>query len=250
MGWLPLGEVTKPTFPLQCEYSIPRRLVQALFRCPNGPSLSKTLNRTEAIGIYIGTRTMRMPPTDSIIELSFPGAAAATLSAKPSEIDCEVMHLFDQFRSPLLRYVIAFGVSLHDAEEITQEVFLSLFRHLQLGRSRRNLRGWIFRVAHNLALKQRYANQASRKQMAFDRTIAERQLDPSPNPEEEVSYIQKRRCLLAVVDALPEQDQCCLRLRAEGLRYREIATVLDMSLGAVSISLTRSLARLIRADRR
>ena len=48
----------------------------------------------------------------------------------------------------------------------------------------------------------------------------------------------------------PNHDQHCLRLRAEGLRYREIAEVLGMSLGAVSISLTRSLARLERADRR
>jgi RNA polymerase sigma-70 factor (ECF subfamily) len=56
--------------------------------------------------------------------------------------------------------------------------------------------------------------------------------------------------LQAVVRALPENDQHCLRLRSEGLRYREIATVLGMSLGAVSISLTRSLARLVRADGR
>jgi RNA polymerase sigma-70 factor (ECF subfamily) len=49
---------------------------------------------------------------------------------------------------------------------------------------------------------------------------------------------------------LPEQDRCCLGLRAEGLRYREIAKVLGMSLGAVSVSLQRSLARLGRADGR
>jgi RNA polymerase sigma-70 factor (ECF subfamily) len=65
-----------------------------------------------------------------------------------------------------------------------------------------------------------------------------------------LSWAQRRERLLAVVQALPDTDQGCLRLRAEGLRYREIATVLGMSLGAVSISLTRSLARLIRADGR
>src|SRR5277367_2972701 len=106
---------------------------------------------------YIVVRTMRMPPADSIIELTFPGLATAASSAKPSEIECEVMTLFDQFRNPLLRYVVAFGVSVHDAEEIIQEVFLALFRHLQLRRSRKNIRGWIFSVAHNLALKQRHA---------------------------------------------------------------------------------------------
>ena len=36
-----------------------------------------------------------------------------------------------------------------------QEVFLALLQHLQRGKSRADLRGWMFRVAHNLALKQR-----------------------------------------------------------------------------------------------
>jgi RNA polymerase sigma-70 factor (ECF subfamily) len=189
-------------------------------------------------------------PTDLIDELHFSSAASAAASAKPSEIEREVMELFEKFRNPLLRYALSFGVPVHDAEEIIQEVFLSLFRHLQLRRSRKNLRGWIFRVAHNLALKRRYANQRLRDRIASDGTIVEDQLDPSPNPEEQLSSAQRRRRLVAVVHALPEADQGCLRLRAEGLRYREIAAALGISLGAVSISLTRSLARLIRADGR
>ena len=193
---------------------------------------------------------MRMPPVDSISELRFPTFATHASSTMPSRIECEVMDLFEQFRNPLLRYVLSFGISVHDAEEITQEVFLSLFRHLQLGRSQRNLRGWIFRVAHNLALKLRYANRRWPDTTISDWMTVERQPDPSPNPEEQVSSIQRQRRLLAVVDALPEEDQSCLRLRAEGLRYREIAAVLNISLGSVSISLTRSIARLMRADRR
>jgi RNA polymerase sigma-70 factor (ECF subfamily) len=61
---------------------------------------------------------------------------------------------------------------------------------------------------------------------------------------------QRQSRLRAVLAALPEQDQCCLRLRAEGLRYREISRVLGISLGAVSLSLTRSLTRLGFADRK
>ncbi len=79
---------------------------------------------------------------------------------------------------------------------------------------------------------------------------AEQQHDPAPNPEEQLSSAQRQHRLLAVVHALPAADQSCLLLRAEGLRYREIAAVLGISLGAVSLSLTRSLARLVRADRR
>jgi RNA polymerase sigma-70 factor (ECF subfamily) len=192
----------------------------------------------------------RVIPIESINELSFPGAPASAHSAKPSEIEHEVMRLFDRFRDPLLRYALSFGLSLHDAEEVTQEVFLSLFRHLQMGRSRSNLRGWIFRVAHNLALKQRYANKNRCDTMEPSEGVVEKQSDPSPNPEEHLSSAQRRSRLLAVVQALPETDQNCIRLRAEGLRYREIAAVLGISLGTVSTSLTRSIARLIRADGR
>jgi RNA polymerase sigma-70 factor, ECF subfamily len=191
-----------------------------------------------------------MPPMDSTNELTFPGAVEAAFAAKPSEIEREVLGLFEQYRNPLLRYALSFGISAHDAEEVVQEVFLSLFRHLQLRRSRKNLRGWIFRVTHNLALKQRHANQKSLNRMAADEAVAAQQFDPSPNPEEQLSSEQARKRLLAVVQALPETDQGCLRLRAEGLRYREIAEVLGISLGAVSISLTRSLARLMRAEGR
>jgi len=68
--------------------------------------------------------------------------------------------------------------------------------------------------------------------------------DPAENPEERLLSSQRRQRLQALLQALPEQDQWCLALRAEGLRYREIAEVLDMSPAWVSASLSRSLARL------
>jgi RNA polymerase sigma-70 factor, ECF subfamily len=193
---------------------------------------------------------MTIPPAGSVSELSLPRATSAAFSLRASEIECEVISLFDQYRNSLFRYTLSFGLSVPDGEEITQEVFLALFRHLQLGRSRRNLRGWLFRVAHNLALKQRHANQRGQDKLNPDGAVAENQSDPSPNPEEQMLSRQRQTRLLAVLCALPEQDRCCLGLRAEGLRYREIAQVLGVSLGAVSISLTRSLARLMCADER
>jgi RNA polymerase sigma-70 factor (ECF subfamily) len=190
-----------------------------------------------------------MPLTDLIDALPL-SALAGEAPRVPSEIECEVIDLFEQLSNPLLRYTLGFGISVHDAEEVVQEVFLSLFRHLQLEKSRANLRGWIFRVAHNLALKQRIVNKKTYDRMGAGDLIPEQYFDPSPNPEEHLSSVQRQQRLMAVVQALPIADQSCLRLRAEGLRYREIASVLGISLGGVSLSLTRSLARLNRADRR
>ena len=67
----------------------------------------------------------------------------------------KVVGLFDQIRDQLLRYLSTFALALPDSEEIIQETFLALFQHLQRGKPRHNLRGWVFRVAHNFALKKR-----------------------------------------------------------------------------------------------
>ncbi len=72
--------------------------------------------------------------------------------------------------------------------------------------------------------------------------------DASLNPEEQLALAQRRQKLQSVLWALPERDRYCICLRAEGLRYREIGEILGMSLGAVAISLARSLARFERAD--
>jgi len=187
-------------------------------------------------------------PADSSLEMPLLAAARANRSPRASPLEEEVARLFDQLRNPLLRYVLSLGLSLPDSEEVIQEVFLSLFKHLRRGKSRQNLRGWVFRVAHNLALKQR---QAQRQSILSEQaeSMTQYRLDPSPNPEEALAAKQRQERLLAVVQALPEQDRCCLHLRAEGLRYRAIAEVLGISLGAVSLCLVRSLARLSRADR-
>jgi RNA polymerase sigma-70 factor (ECF subfamily) len=170
----------------------------------------------------------------------------ARVSSSP---EIEVVELFEELRGRLLRYVLALGLSVHDGEEIIQESFLLLFQHLRQGKSRQNLRGWVFRVARNLALKQRAANQVRlRRIVEFDETLPEQFGDLNPDPEEQLRMRQRQRRLLAVVQALPEPDQSCLHMRAEGLRYREIAEALGISLGSVAASLARSLARLGRAD--
>jgi RNA polymerase sigma-70 factor (ECF subfamily) len=190
-------------------------------------------------------------PFDSLDRLrGFADAApAAGLADSRDRLEEEVVALFDEFRDPLLRYLASFGLAFEDGEEVIQEVFLSLFQHLHRGKARDNLRGWLFRVAHNLALKRRYRtlrDLGSRAEAGAEDLARE----PGPSPEEQAVNRQTGRRLRAVVQALPEQDRRCLALRAEGLRYREIAGILDMSLGAVSLSLGRSLARIARAAER
>lgn len=184
-------------------------------------------------------------PNDSALDIRLLAVAARRDFVKP-RLEEEITELFDQWRAALLRYLSTFGLSSHDAEEVVQEVFLSLFSHLQKGKPRTNLRGWLFRVAHNLALKRR---EAERKGMGIAADV-DNLPHPAMNPEEELASNRRQVQMSSILRALPEQDRRCLYLRAEGLRYRDIAEVLGVSLGSVAASLERSLARFQRAEQR
>ncbi len=187
--------------------------------------------------------------TDSVALSALRAAAEADPGSSRDLLAEEVAALFDQFRGSLLRYLSSFGLALPDGEEVLQEVFIALFQHLHSGKSRDNIRGWLFRVAHNLALRRRNVmrRDLETRGVAGTEHLA---IDPYPNPEDQLASSQARQLLMAIVEALPEQDRRCLFLRSEGLRYREIAEILDMSLGGVSLSLARSLARLARCAKR
>ena len=192
---------------------------------------------------------MPVSSQDSVIDLSLL-TAVGDQPISPATVEEEVMLLFDRCGPPLLRYVSSFGLRTEEAEDVVQDVFLSLFRHLRLGRSRSHLRGWLFRVAHNLALKQRWNLQRRQANRSWDDTAVEQRADPTPDPESQLADAERRRRLANVLHALPERDRQCIVLRAEGLRYREIADALGISLGAVAKSLTRSITRLVNASER
>lgn len=187
----------------------------------------------------------RVPDAESALPLA---EALVLERPEPGDVQDEVLRLFDQTAPGLRRYILSLGLDPQSADDLVQDVFLALYRHLCLGRSRSNLRAWIFQVGHNLALKQR--QRARRRPLdAWSTDVAETVADPGDNPEEQMAGTQRQRRLRSVMRALPDQDRRCLYLRAEGLRYREIARTLGISLGAVAKSVARGLARLTTADK-
>src|SRR5262245_52610222 len=174
--------------------------------------------------------------SDSVLGL--PLLADGAVEAADAAIEQQVLALFDTTAPSLLRYVQSFGLSADETEDIVQEVFLSLFYHLRVGRPRTYMRGWLCKVSRNLALKQR-----RRKQRADlnDVELIERRADPTPDPEVRLTLTERARRLRSVYRALSDRDRQCLFLRAEGLRYRDIASALGISLGGVAKSLARSM---------
>src|SRR6266853_1156213 len=76
---------------------------------------------------------------------------------------CEATTLYRELRKPLLRYLVCLGLSSDEAQDVVQDAFLVLHRHLAAGGSQENIRGWLFRVAHN---------QARNRQNRYDRNFS------------------------------------------------------------------------------
>src|SRR3974390_3488950 len=63
----------------------------------------------------------------------------------------EAATLFEELRKPLLRYLSGLGPPPQEAQDVVQDSFLALHKHLAAGGSQANIRSWLFRVAHNRA---------------------------------------------------------------------------------------------------
>jgi RNA polymerase sigma-70 factor (ECF subfamily) len=165
-------------------------------------------------------------------------------SGSPSPREHKLLEIFDETRLALLRYLLSMHLPPEQAEEIIQESYLRLFSHLTDRRIRENARGWLFRVAHNLALRWKQ-DQAEKGDVTRLLDLAETEYrDPALSPEDLVLLSERDRRLIELVSQLPEQEQTCLQLRAEGLRYREIARTLNLGVTTVADVLRRAIRRL------
>ena len=153
----------------------------------------------------------------------------------------EATALYRELRKPLLRYLVCLGLTSDEAQDVVQDAFLALHRHLSAGGSQENIRGWLFRVAHN---------QARNRQNRYDRNVSA-PTDPEAGgmrdeatPEREVLEKEKFRRLAKAMRLLSATERDCLLLRANGLRYREIGEVLGIATSTVGDTVERAVKKL------
>ena len=138
--------------------------------------------------------------------------------------------LFEQLRVPVFRYLLRKTRDSGQAEDITQETFLRLFRHLREDRMLDNPKAWLFTVANNLAIDES-RNESHVKDL--DETawkkLEESRSGLQSDPEKLMLQRDRLDRLHISVLNLTRLQRECLHLRAEGLRYREIAGLLEIS---------------------
>jgi RNA polymerase sigma-70 factor (ECF subfamily) len=142
----------------------------------------------------------------------------------------------------------------HEAEDLTQEVFLKVSRSLQSFRGHSALKTWIYRITVNMALnrikyhKRRKANSHASlhaRRTESSPSLEERLPDHTPSPDRMVGSVQINQRLQQALGKLVHDQRTVVILRdVQGLTYEEIAGALEIRIGTVKSRLARGRAAL------
>lgn len=147
-------------------------------------------------------------------------------------------------RDALLRFVRwQLGAAHQDAEDVTQDVLVEIYRALPRFEARSRLRTWMFGVARNVCLRHR------RNQVMPCPSVGDDILRNLPDPHVDLFAGLAQRQVQAQVQAAiaglgPTQRVVLLLREIEGLSYQEIATTLDLPVGTVRSRLHNARAAL------
>jgi RNA polymerase sigma-70 factor, ECF subfamily len=128
----------------------------------------------------------------------------------------------------------------HDAEDVTERIFLAALRALPDFRDQGStFRAWLFRIAHN-TIANAHRSRARRRTEPLPDDF--QRAAPDADPARQVALADELREIRRVVAQMPDDRRQVILLRfVDDLSTGEIAEVLDRSPGAVRVLLHRSL---------
>jgi RNA polymerase sigma-70 factor (ECF subfamily) len=164
--------------------------------------------------------------------------------------------LVERYQNRLLNFVYRTTGDRERGEDLVQETFIRVYRHLHRFDQSKKFSTWIYTIASNLA-KNELRNRSRNPLVLFQTLLKNREADQRPLEWEDNTYrpddLFRKRALKSQVDAavdqLPEHHRTVFVLREmEGKTYEEIAEITDTNLGTVKSRLNRarnSFARII-----
>lgn len=155
----------------------------------------------------------------------------------------QVTRAFEDAREDVYRYLLTLGLQPPQAQDATQDVFLRLYTALLKGEKIHSVRGWIFRVAHNVGVDARAKKQPLSLEIQMESAVRDQRRGV------EMDLIENERIdrIAGAWKTLSPKQRECLYLRSEGLRYRQIAESMGISVSSVREFLSRAVLRLQRA---
>jgi len=160
--------------------------------------------------------------------------------------------LIAQYHQPIYSLIARSLNDPADAADITQEVFIKVFRSIRGFNGDASLRTWLYRIAlHEASNQRRWWSRHKRQEITIDAptecedtgesfSLASTLADRGDSPFDHAAQSELRVRVEACLRQLPEAFRSVVVLREiEGFSYEEIAEILDVNLGTVKSRLMR-----------
>jgi RNA polymerase sigma-70 factor (ECF subfamily) len=135
-----------------------------------------------------------------------------------------------------------------EAEDLTQDIFLKVFRSLSTFDRRANFQTWLISVSRNLCID--YYRSVRKERQAIDRGVDPNELAPAAHEPGPIAALEQRdrvELLRQAMAALPETLRTAVLLRdIQELSYQEIADTLGLPEGTVKSRINRGRTELAR----
>lgn len=168
----------------------------------------------------------------------------------------EFQAVYDQFHDKI-RYYLGQLVSESEADDLTQEVFLKIYKGLDGFKGTSKLSTWVYRIATNTAMDTlrsasfrhgRSVLPVSGEADEADIEIEDRDTQTGrkkPDIDEQVIKQEMNACIHEFIERLPPDYRTVIVLsELKDMKNREIAKILGITLATVKIRLHRARARL------
>ncbi len=173
--------------------------------------------------------------------------------AKAGSFDAfaELIFLYEK---KIYNYCLRMTNCREDAEDLTQEVFVRVYKNLKGFQGNSRLSTWIFRIAHNICIdhfRKSKFTMVSLNQPKNHEDQREMELpSEDPTPEQEALRKEQQEFLLKSIEKLRPEYKTVIILRdIQHHSYEEIAEILDIPLGTVKSHISRARTALRTAVR-
>lgn len=191
--------------------------------------------------------------------LAIPSEEAMLVAELKAGSEQAFAQLIAQYHQPIYSLIVRSLQNPADASDVTQEVFIKVFRNIRGFHGESSLRTWLYRIAVREASNQRrWWTRHRRQEVTIDApvtadpdiegealSLSATLADQGTSPFDQAAQRQLRERVETALREVPEAFRTVVVLREiEGFSYEEIAEILQTNLGTVKSRLTRGRAAL------
>lgn len=157
--------------------------------------------------------------------------------------------LVEEYKDQIMSVCYGFLKDENDAEDLTQEVFVEVYRTISKFKEESTLYTWMYRIAVSKSLDELKKRRSLKRAAFFEKRVRSEAANlemsmkesPDASPEEALLQKQQQQFIHDCLEELPETQRIAFTLsQSDGVSYKEIAEIMDRSLSSIESLVHRS----------